>query len=340
LRVVDECQLDGFRARELAPASLYREIPEDHSVVLVPPPPGVGKSRAAQRLTQHALEHNHDLVVYVAPTRAIIAEIHIILDLPPEAVVILEPRPSQLCGDANSAWVDLERRGCAAWAKATCCAVCPQHHRKGGSCAWPDQLDRIDPGTCLVILTEQYLSLNPQLICQLREKVESRRTLVIFDEARFLASPITRQFSRAELEAFRDALTKALHSANWEVGIKAWLEQIEFLLDCDVELENLRRFWPSLLRFNVLAIQQAGQQIFGTRFRYLAPELELLNSAVTTGQWRDGNTFELVVRIDTIGSDVVVLAPYLDRKSSRNAWRGQLSRSSLIPSSVTLKAAY
>jgi hypothetical protein len=82
-------------------------------------------------------------------------------------------------------------------------------------------------------------------------------------------------------------------------------------LDSDVELENLRRFWPSRLQFNVLAIQNAGQQIFGSRFRYLAPDLELLNSPITTGQWRDGSIFEIVVRIDTTGSDVVVTAPYL-----------------------------
>jgi len=136
--------------------------------------------------------------------------------------------------------------------------------------------------------------------------------LVIFDEARFLGSPITRQFTRSELEAFRDALTKALDSAACETGITAWLEGIEFLLDSDVELENVHRFWPIQLRFNVLVIQKAGQQIFGSRFRYLTPELELLNSAVTTGQWRDGSTFELVVRIDTAASDVVVMASYLD----------------------------
>ena len=74
MRVIDECQLAGFRACELAPDNLYHEIPDDGRVVLMPLPPGVGKSLAGRRLARHALERNHDLVVYVAPTRAIIAE--------------------------------------------------------------------------------------------------------------------------------------------------------------------------------------------------------------------------------------------------------------------------
>jgi hypothetical protein len=161
-------------------------------------------------------------------------------------------------------------------------------------------------------MTEQYLILNPRLICQIRERVEAQRTLVIFDEALFLASPILRRFTRTELESFRDALTKVRKEAADGTGIDAWLDGINFLLDPEVELENLRRFWSNQLRFNVLATQEAGQQIFGRSFRYLAPELELLNSAVTTGQWRDGGTFEIVVRVDTKGSDVLIMASYLD----------------------------
>jgi hypothetical protein len=68
IQVVDERQLVGFRARELAPARLYQQIPTNDAVLLVALPPGNGKSRAAQSLVGHALEHDHDLVIYVAPT--------------------------------------------------------------------------------------------------------------------------------------------------------------------------------------------------------------------------------------------------------------------------------
>ena len=77
-RVIDEHQLAGFRACELAPARLYEQIPANDEVLLVPLPPGIGKSCAAQALADHALQHDHDLVIYVAPTRGIIDEIEIL----------------------------------------------------------------------------------------------------------------------------------------------------------------------------------------------------------------------------------------------------------------------
>lgn len=80
--MIDECQLAGFRACELAPARLYEQMPTDGEVLLIPLPPGVGKSRAAEELAVYALQHEHDLIIYVAPTRAIIAEIEIVRRLP------------------------------------------------------------------------------------------------------------------------------------------------------------------------------------------------------------------------------------------------------------------
>jgi hypothetical protein len=51
------------------------------------------------------------------------------------------------------------------------------------------------------------------------------------------------------------------------------------------EVEHSRhRFWSKRLNSSVLATQAAGHQAFGTSFRYLATELELLNSEVTTGR--------------------------------------------------------
>src|SRR5262249_47709464 len=106
--MIDECQLAGFRACELAPARLYEQMPANGEVLLVPLPPGIGKSRAAQELAVYALQHEHDLVIYAAPTRGIISEIEIVRQLPAESVVILKPRPRRLCGAADGAWKSLE----------------------------------------------------------------------------------------------------------------------------------------------------------------------------------------------------------------------------------------
>jgi hypothetical protein len=312
IQVIDECQLVGFRARELAPARLHQQIPANDEVLLLALPPGIGKSRAAQSLVGHALEHDHDLVMYVAPTRSIIDEIDVVRRLPAESVVILNPRPGWLCGIADAAWKDLERSGCAALAKATLCAGCVERDINGGDCSWPDQLDKIGTDTNLVVLTEQYLLLNPLLLRDIRARAVSRRSLVILDEALFTTTAVVRRFTRNDLQRFRSALAETRQKGAPDPGVEAWLEGIDFLLDCEVELAALRRFWSNRLNRSVLAAQMTGQQAFGSAFRYLATEPELLNSAVTTGQWRDGDTFEIVVRVDTTGCDVVIMAPYLD----------------------------
>ena len=311
-QVVDERQLVGFRARELAPAPLYQQISANDQVLLLALPPGIGKSRAAQGLVGHALEHDHDLVIYVAPTRGIIDEIEIVRRLPAESVVTLNPRPGWLCGIADAAWKDLERSGCAALAKATLCAGCVERDINGGDCSWPDQLDKIGTTTNLVVLTEQYLVMSPLLLRDICARAGSRRSLVILDEALFTTNAVVRRFTRNDLQRFRSALAETRQKGAPDPGIQAWLEGIDFLLDYEVELTALRRFWSNRLSRSVLAAQMAGQQAFGSAFRYLATELELLNSAVTTGQWRDGDTFEIVVRVDTIGCDVVIMAPYLN----------------------------
>jgi hypothetical protein len=109
IQVVDECQLAGFRVCELAPTRLYEQITANSEMVLVALPPGIGKSRAAQSLVCHALERDHDLVIYVAPTRGIIDEIEVLRRWPAESVVTLKPRPGWLCGAADMPWKDLDR---------------------------------------------------------------------------------------------------------------------------------------------------------------------------------------------------------------------------------------
>jgi ERCC4-related helicase len=101
IQVIDECRLVGFRARELAPARLYQQMPANDEVLLLALPPGIGKSRAAQTLVGYALEHDYDLVIYVAPTRGIIEEIEVVRRLPAASVVTLNPRPGRLCGVAD-----------------------------------------------------------------------------------------------------------------------------------------------------------------------------------------------------------------------------------------------
>jgi hypothetical protein len=309
IRVIDEHQLAAFRDRELAPVALYREIGGDDQIVLLPLPPGIGKSRAAQALVPHALQHGHDLVIYVSPTREIIDEMQISDQLSPKAVVILTPRPRVLCGTADSEWTTLERNGCAALAKSRLCRTCVNSEENAGECGWPDQMQRIGPGTRLVVLTEQYLLLNPLVLPQIRKRAQARQMLVVLDEALFLTTAVCRNFTRADLQRFRSALAATARGET-----KPWLDGIDFLLDEEVELNALRPFWPVSLHRASVAVQAAGHRAFGTDFRYLAPELGLLNSRVASSQWRDGDTFEIAVRVETKEADVIVVASYLDQE--------------------------
>src|SRR5262249_36604586 len=162
------------------------------------------------------------------------------------------------------------------------------------------------------VLTEQYLVLRPLLIRDIRTMVGSRRTLVVLDEALFTTTAIVWRFTRSDLQRFRTALAEMREKGSTDAGVTAWIEGVDFLLDRDVELPSPPRFWSNRLNRRMLAIQQAGYQAFGKSFRYLAPELELLNSEVATGQWRDGDIFEIVVQVHTMGCDVVIMAPYLN----------------------------
>src|SRR5882724_6066606 len=113
-QIIDERELAEFRNRELAAPALYRQIPRDDRVLLINLPPGVGKSHRAQGLIRHALEADYGLVIFVAPTRAIIGELEIVRSLSADKVVVLKPRPRRLCGNLNAPWSLLERSGCAA----------------------------------------------------------------------------------------------------------------------------------------------------------------------------------------------------------------------------------
>lgn len=311
LDVIDERRLPEFRAARLAPGTVLDQLPGPDGVLLFNDPPGVGKTTLGKALIPSALAADHNLVIFVAPTRALIAELPPALELgcKPEEVVVLERRPRERCGPLDADWSTLETSGCAALAKATLCETCPHQE----TCQWPDQMEHVNSSTRLIVFTEQYLVLNPNLIPALVARTKADSVLVILDEALFLTQSLTRRITRCELERFRSALGAA--SVDHGLGQQAvarWLGNLDFLLDDDVSVDDLPRFWPGGLEHAVLAVQQAGRDLFGSAYRHLAADLSLLNSRVTTGQWRRDGAFEVAVGVDLGQAQCVVLGPYLD----------------------------
>jgi hypothetical protein len=308
--VVDETALPAFRDTRLSARALYARLPTDGGVLQVSPPPGVGKTFAAHGLVGHALAREHDLVVYIAPTRALIAELLESPAITPirHEMVVLERRPTARCGALNTEWSDLEKAGCAALAKSSLCEICAAR----GDCGWPNQFDRINKSTRLVVCTESYVGLNPGLIRRVVDAAEAARPLVIFDEASFLTTSQRRGVTLKDIERFSHAVADA-HRTLGSQGepLLGVLEALQHLLDGKEDLAT----WPRISRFDFLgatvAIQSAGRNRYGPNFQYVGPQLIQLMSAANAARWYSDGAYHFVPVPDTKGCHVVVFSPYM-----------------------------
>lgn len=308
--MVTEDALPSFRAEHLDPAVLHVQLGRTDETLLVSVPPGIGKTHAAHGLVSHALEHGHDLVVYVAPTRALIAEL---LDapMPPGGrgrTLVLDPRPKRRCGGRNEEWEALERASCSALAKQTLCKSCPGNMAQD-PCPWPDQMARLEDGVKVVVMTEQYLALQPSLIPSVVAKTGAAKPLVIFDEATFMLKATERVITRPDLTAFRETL-RDIAGFDDVQGVQSWRHQLDALLETPDLIHDVA-FDPTSIGAHAIDIQRHGRCRFGDRFRYLAHDLALLNSPVATGRWSREDQFVVVTGIETTGCHVAVFAPYL-----------------------------
>jgi hypothetical protein len=277
-------------------------------VLQVSPPPGVGKTFAAHGLVGHALARDHDLVVYIAPTRALIGELLESTAIAPirDDMVVLERRPTAQCGALNTEWCEMEKAGCAALAKSTLCESCPI--RIG--CNWPDQFDHINKSTRLVVCTESYLGLNPGLVRRVLDAAEAARPLVIFDEASFLTTSQRRSVALEDIERFSHAVADALESlSSGGEPLLGVLKALQHLLEGREDLAT----WPRISRFDFLgatiAIQSAGRKRFGSTFKYVGPQLVQLTSAANAARWYSDGAYHFVPVPDTKGCDVVIFSP-------------------------------
>lgn len=308
--VVDEIALPDYRRQYLSPAPLYTRLEAGNVTLLVSAPPGVGKTHAAHGMIGHALKAGHDLVIYIAPTRALIAEL-----LQSAAFnefggqsFVLERRPISRCGPLDPEWNVLEQSGCSALAKSTLCNACP--HK--ADCQWPDQFEHITDETKLVICTETYLTINPSLIRRIVGATGAKHPLVIFDEASFMTANQQRSLAIADIERFRDAVT----DTKARLGPEG--RTLDDLILCLSHLLGGREdlaSWPRISRFNiigaVLDIQEAGRTRFGSAFRYIAGDLLQLTSGANAARWYAEDAYHFVPVPDTTGCCIIVFSPYL-----------------------------
>lgn len=310
---ITEHELGAFRGTKLSPQSAISKIPAIDSILLFNEPPGIGKTTLGHGLVDAALKDGFDLVIFVAPTRAIIQELensHII-KLGSEHIVIFKPRPKKQCGDLNVPWQEMESAGCSALAKDQLCGSCPFNK----TCFWPDQMELINNDTKLIVLTEAYLKLNPSMVPSLISKTNSETPLVILDEALFLTENLSHSVKLKDLETFADTLSTAtINHPLGELNAKRWLKNVKLLLERDSDINQHPRLFAGSLEHATLELQTHGRNCYGRSYRHITHELSLLNSPVTNGQWREKGSLEISVRIDLGSARAIVLAPNMPAK--------------------------
>lgn len=273
--MIDEGSLDEFRRERLSPEALLALIIRLIRVLLRLGI-GVGKSHAIDDLLAlKPLYARFDLVLYVAPAWNILRERNALRDAAsvPVAFKVIEPRPVERCGPYAARWADLEKRSCAAYAKATLCAEC----RKTVTCDWPDQLREID-GLQLAFATEQQLKLNRSLVPLLKFRTGAERVLVILDEAKFIDGSFEVKIGEDHLRQFRDVLAALFEERPNEVA--PWLEAVEELIKGKPsKLGDLRLKLPQSLLYATERMQRVGVHRFGDRFRFIGYEVALLQYA-------------------------------------------------------------
>ncbi len=91
-------------------------------------PIGVGKSQALDAMIIEAVHSNqYDLVIALAPTRAILEERLWIRHPPPGIKIVhLRPRPRSRCGpERDAVWLHFEQAGLGALGRRDLCGSCP-----------------------------------------------------------------------------------------------------------------------------------------------------------------------------------------------------------------------
>ncbi len=289
--VVDELGLEDFRRRFLAPEALMRCV-SDNVHALVRLPVGAGKSHAVDDLLEHPdLFRRFDFVVYAAPAWNIIRERRIVRGAARSAVpwMMLEPRPRELCGSYDANWVDLERRSCSTYARATLCRDCQKRGATPTPCAWPDQLSRIK-NVRLLLLPEQQLLLNRMLVPMLRSLAGAGRILVILDEARLLDASFEVAIGDTDLENFRRVLGCLPPTSVRD----RWLASLDELRD-GCGLDRALDF-PVWLYRDALEIQEEGLAAYGPDFHNIGYDLALLGSSRQAERSREGDRIQFVGR--------------------------------------------
>jgi len=157
--IVTEVGLAKFRAGFMSVENTLERLEECPQSERIPQ--GVGKSFKADKLIRDKRTYRrYAVVIYVAPTNAILQE-RLMTAVPANIRTYrFEPRPRSRCGDLDQEWTQHERLGRSAFAKQTICRRCPRLRR----CRWPINFKDKIRDAKLILCTEQQIINDPTFI--------------------------------------------------------------------------------------------------------------------------------------------------------------------------------
>lgn len=265
-------QLATFRARWDG-TSLLDLVADHGGRALIGWPVGVGKSHALDRMIAAAVEADrYDLVVALLPTRQVLEERDWIRRPPSDIVVVnLRPRPRDRCGPLDGPWRHFESVGMAALGRADLCGGCPRRP----DCYWPDQYGSGLRAARVVFATHAHLGRVPDFAAQLAAWAGADRVLTLIDEVGFATTNFRRRIDRRDLRRFASVLNDPESTGPTLPTSAAWADLVRLLLlapTADLRSPDWRT--PRLRPDWAIAVQRAGWDAHGERFRFLGPALE------------------------------------------------------------------
>ena len=284
--VLGEQDLAAFREHWNG-ARLLDLIADCGGRVLIAWPIGVGKGLAIDRIIAAAIGGaRHDLVICLAPTRAVLVEREWVRN-PPSCikVVNLRPRPRTRCGDLDGLWRRYEMAGLAALGRRELCGNCPW--RPG--CHWPDQYGAALRGARVIYATHAHLGRAPGFEAQLAAWTGADRVLTLLDEVTFAATTFRRRITRPELGLFAAALDR-IPTEDETDSTREWRYLTHLLLRTSTaDLRSPDWRFPFFSLEWALEIQAQGWYSFGERFRFLGHTLQQFGHSLLESRERHPN---------------------------------------------------
>ncbi|MBF0380578.1 MAG: DNA-binding response regulator [Magnetococcales bacterium] len=285
--IIGKAELLLFRSHWTAKRIL--ELNQKYPQMLINWGVGVGKSYNIDQVIKYAIEYDYfDLVIFFSPTRAIIDE-RIWIQNPPSQyrVINLRPRPVERCSPKlNQVWEPIEQNGMGLFGKQILCKL---KCKVLDTCYWPQQYGKSLESVNVIYATQTHIERNPWFPNQLIEWVGAKRPLVILDESNFIMAITKRHITINAIDMFLDTMEHFTHIGNTETH-QRWLYMLRLIRVASAnDLRYAGWVFPTITIDWALAVQKKGYELFGSKFIFIAYQLQLFGYSPLESRGRDDN---------------------------------------------------